>query len=256
MSDLTANTYLREILAREAVDSSAASPVREVAQRIERICGTWGGNLLLDVHPSGALEKGTANLSSTHIDFVARMSPRTGYGIRQIYDALAVTLGDLDHEPERRNVALGISIGGINVDIIPAKRDSMLTEEVEIFRARSGRPVKTNLATHVSEIRACGRIEEIRAIKLWRDQWGLDFPSFYLELTVIAALKRQPFGSLADNVWTVLGYLEQAFVPRVVLDPANYNNIVSDELTTAEKARIASAAQLARTDRPWQEIIS
>ena len=52
-----------------------------------------------------------------------------------------------------------------------------------------------------------GRTEEIRVLKLWRRQKGIEFPSFYLELTVINALSGRRSGELAANVWTAFAYL-------------------------------------------------
>jgi hypothetical protein len=92
-------------------------------------------------------------------------------------------------------------------------------------------------------------------LKLWRDQHGLDFPSFYLELSVVAALRRRPAAGLAENVWAVLGYLESLFPARSVLDPVNANNIVSDQLTPAGRDAVRRAAQYCRHGRAWSEII-
>ena len=59
-------------------------------------------------------------------------------------------------------------------------------------------------------MRAGGRVAETRILKLWRDQQKLDFPSFYLEMVVIAALAGR-YGTLSDNVWTVFTYLRDSF---------------------------------------------
>jgi hypothetical protein len=107
----------------------------------------------------------------------------------------------------------------------------------------------------VLDTHEANRQDEIRILKLWRDQNGLDFPSFYLELAVTAALRRRPVGALVDNVWAALGFLERLLVPRAMLDPANAANIVSDELTSAQKRSIALAAAAARSGRPWSEIV-
>ena len=131
----------------------------------------------------------------------------------------------------------------------------MITDVHELWLNRLGRMVKTNLTQHVLDTVAGGRREEIRIVKIWRDQQGLDFPSFYLELSVLAALKRRPAGTLAENVWAVFGYLESLFPARSVLDPVNAINIVSDLLGPPEKEAIRKAAQYARAGRAWSEIV-
>jgi MFS family permease len=57
---MTADTYLQTILAREAVNTSATSPVRGVQATLQPILNEWGGLQLRTVHPSGSFAKGTA----------------------------------------------------------------------------------------------------------------------------------------------------------------------------------------------------
>ena len=247
--------YLRSILAREAVEDSTDSPLRMLEGRVEQLCGAWGGRHLLEVYPSGAFEKRMANRSGINIDFVLSLSPQTPFRIGEVYDSLFSALDRQGLLPVRRPVSISIEINGVRVDLIPAKRESLSTDIHELQSTRTGFSTKTNLTHHVLDAMESSRHEEVRVLKLWRDQNELDFPSFYLELSTYAALRRRPIGELADNVWVVLGYLETLFVARGALDPANANNIVSAELTTAAKMRIAAAARAARAGRPWSEIV-
>ena len=99
-----------------------------------------------------------------------------------------------------------------------------------------------------------GRARETRIIKLWRDQRALDFPSFYLELTVIDALAGRS-GALSTNVWTVFEYLRDRFINARVVDPANTNNIISDDLNNAERLKIAAAAGVTMQASTWGQIV-
>jgi hypothetical protein len=156
----------------------------------------------------------------------------------------------------RRAVSLGIAIEDATIDLIPAKRASLSTDIHEIYSTRRDSGLKTNLNHHVLDVIESGRREEIRVLKLWRDQQGIDLPSFYLELSAIAALRRRPMGELSDNVWAVLGYLEQFFVSRAILDPAHAANVLSDEMTTNQKMAVATAAAATRAIRNWRDIIA
>jgi len=95
----------------------------------------------------------------------------------------------------------------------------------------------------------------MRILKLWRNQKNLDFPSFYLELTVMKALADNLRLSVSDNVWAVLEYLRDSFTAARIVDPANSNNIISDDLTAAEKLKIVSAAWTARNATTWGDIV-
>jgi hypothetical protein len=60
---------------------------------------------------------------------------------------------------------------------------------------------------------------------------------------------------LAANVWTVFAYLRDYFMTTRVVDPANTNNIISDDLTQAEKNAIRSAAINALGAANWNRIV-
>jgi hypothetical protein len=252
----TASSYLRGILDRERVDDSAASPLRALTPRVERIVRAWGGRHLMDVQPSGAFEKGTANASGMRIDFLASVHPAASFSSREIYESLYHALDKMGLRPEARNVSIGVTLGGVQIDIIPARRDNLHTEEHWLYSALRGKAFVTDLHRHVLEAVTANRRDEVRVLKLWRDRNHLVFPSYYLESTVAAALRGRPRGELSDNVWAVLGYLESHFVARSLLDPANAHNIVSDELDLGEKARIRTAAKVARSARSWHDMLS
>ena len=111
-----------------------------------------------------------------------------------------------------------------------------------LYRRKKDSWMQTNVAEHIGLVSGSGRTREIRALKIWRERNRLDFPSLYLELTVIAALSGTRTEALAGNLRRVLEYLSQGFLVARVVDPANSNNVVSDDLSVEEKRMIAVAA--------------
>ena len=99
------------------------------------------------------------------------------------------------------------------------------------------------------------RQPEMRLIKLWRTQKGLEFPSFYVELVVIKALELKYLAPLADNMRTIFAYLRDNIMTARFVDPANSNNIISDDLTGAEKQAIKNAAVAALAAPYWRDIV-
>jgi len=63
-------------------------------------------------------------------------------------------------------------------------------------------------------------------------------------------------GNLAANVLAALEYLGSNIQTARYIDPANTNNVVSEDCTPTEKASIANAARAARAKRTWEEIVS
>jgi hypothetical protein len=69
-------------------------------------------------------------------------------------------------------------------------------------------------------------------------------------------LPRQNSESLSGNVWRVFQYLRDRFATARVVDPANTNNSVSDDLTMAQKNRVKALAERALGAKNWSEIVT
>lgn len=252
---MSADAYLQTILNREAVDTGPSSPVRGVQSVIQPVIAQWAGNHLLSVSPSGSFMKGTANRSGTDIDLFISLSSNVRETLKEIYESLFTKLSNVGYAPKRQNVSINIKVDGYSVDLVPAKQQGYGTDH-SLYRRRGDTWTKTNITTHVTHVTRYGRLGESRILKLWRNQKGIDFPSFYLELTVINALPWQLAPeTLSGNVLRVFRYLRDSFSDARVVDPANTNNIISDDLTAAEKAKIKAAAVTALSATNWNEII-
>jgi hypothetical protein len=252
---MTADTYLQTILAREQVNTSATSPVRGVQATLQSILNEWAGAQLRTVHPSGSFAKGTANHSGTDIDLFISLKSDTTNTLKEIYTFLFNKMKEKGYTPKQQNVSINIRVGGYDVDLVPAKHQGRNSEDHSLYRRRADTWTLTNVVKHITTVQNAGRISESRVLKLWRNQKQLDFPSFYLELTVIAALSGAR-GTLSQNVWTAFEYLRDRFPNARVVDPANTNNIISDDLSAADKTKIATAAGQALKATDWSQIVT
>lgn len=251
-----ADDYLQVILQREAVDTGPFSPVRSVQAQLEPIIREWAATAFVSVSPSGSFVKGTANHSGTDIDLFISLSEHTTNSLKEIYNGLFDRMTSKGYTPRRQNVSINIRVNGsYDVDLVPAKRQGSYGEDHSLYRRKADTWTKTNVTKHINHVKQGGRIGETRILKLWRNQKRLDFPSFYLELTVIDALSGQRFGNLSNNVLKGFEYLRDTFSNARVIDPANTNNVISDDLTAAERAKVKSAAVAAVNASNWNEIV-
>lgn len=250
---MTADQYLQNILFREAVDVSSTSPVRSVQSKIAPVIQSWAGPHLRGISASGSFAKGTANKSGTDIDLFISLAETATAPLGDIYNSLFETLKTAGATPKKQNVSINIRLNGHDVDLVPARQQNMLSEDHSLFRRRANTWTKTNVATHIAYVRYGGCIPEIRVLKLWRNQKGLDFPSFYLELAVIAAL-RGSGGTLSERVSKALTYIQDNLAATRLVDPSNTNNVISDDLTAAEKTAIVAAARKA-LGGTWGELV-
>jgi hypothetical protein len=252
---MSADPYLRGILNRERVDNGLLSPVRGVIQTLSPMLNRWGNGYLLSVEPSGSFAKGTANRSGTDIDLFLSLSSTTPDTLSQIRSSLRTQVTGSGYAVRDQNVSLGINVGIYKVDLVPAKRQSAYGNDHSLYRSKASTWTKTNVQTHIATVANCGRSDEIRILKLWRDQKGLDFPSFFLELATIRALYGKRTGNISDNVWAALEFFRDNITSITAIDPANSANNISGETSLAAKQGIAAAARLARNATNWNQIV-
>jgi len=251
---MTADQYLQNILAREAVDVSATSPVLKVQSVIYPIVTAWAGTTFRAMQPSGSFMKGTANRSGTDIDLFISLSSQTTETLKDIYAKLSKRMQEKGFNPKQQNVSINVKVSGYDVDLVPAKHQGGNNEDHSLYRRRADTWTKTNVATHINTVRAGGRIAESRILKLWRDQKRLDFPSFYLELATIAGLAGAR-GTVSQNVWVMFQYLRDTFPNARIVDPANTNNVISDDMSAGQRASIKAAAATALQAKDWSQIL-
>jgi tRNA nucleotidyltransferase (CCA-adding enzyme) len=103
---MTADQYLQNILAREAVDTSAGSLVRGVQAVLQPVLAEWAGKWLRSVSPSGSFAKGTANRSGTDIDLFISLTNDTPETLKDIYTKLAKRMQEKGYVAKQQNVSI------------------------------------------------------------------------------------------------------------------------------------------------------
>lgn len=250
---LTVDQYAASVVGKYQITPDVGSPSHRAADAVIPLLKRWGGQRLLGITLSGAYVKGTAISLSSHVDILLSVQLSSEMEVREDFWKLFEYLADQNLQPHTRNVSLQVESKGLRVDLLPAWPVS--ANEQILYHKEPGHPFRTNVAQHVHLIATSGRSQEICALKIWRERHALDLPSFYLELITVLALEAERFGQLADNVFTVLRYLASRLPKAVIRDPANPDNVVSDELTSAQKKTISRAARKALEDDDWKKIV-
>jgi hypothetical protein len=199
--------------------------------------------------------KGTAIKGVSDIDLFISLKSDTRETLREIYNSLDIYVRSKGIDTKRQNVSLGITQNGLAVDLVPGKKQSGYQNYHSIYVSKKDTWTQTNVKSQIDLISNSVRKDEIILTKIWRKNYGLDFPSIYLELIVIEALKYKSIESLSDNFWTVLKYLTENFTEKVITDPSNSNNIVSDTLYKYEKETIVIKAKESISKKYWSNIV-
>ena len=124
-----------------------------------------------------------------------------------------------------------------------------------MYKRKTDTWTKTNIDKHISMVSRSGRHNEIVALKIWRENHKLEFPSILLETLTIDALSGRSTYNTADNVLYMLRYIKNNICSVRVLDPANSNNVLSDDISKYEKQLLMQQAERSLAEQYWEQII-
>lgn len=222
----------------------------EIFNNISKILRSWGGDSIVDIKLSGSRAKGTATNLSSDMDIFVSLSNNNNYALSHIYHSCYEALSKEYSTTRKQNVSIGIDIDFLNndhihVDVVPAKRQSPYGSDHSLYKNKTKSWVKTNIDTHIKQIVKSGRQNDIVALKIWRDLNKINFPSIYLECFALEYLKGRPIEHCAPNFYHLLYAIANNIEQKVIYDPANTNNILSNELTKSEKSDLAMHARSA-----------
>ncbi|MBJ7407644.1 MAG: nucleotidyltransferase domain-containing protein [Bradyrhizobium sp.] len=246
--------YLLQILHREAVPTGPTSAAMKALIGLYPLIRQWANIHLASMFPSGSYAKGTAVRSGTDIDLFISLKHTTLVTLEDIYWSLFDFLKNRGFNPKAQNVSINIRVDGVDIDLVPGRLQNALGGYHSLYKRKVRSWQQTHVQRHVAHVRSFNRLPETRLMKVWRNQWNLDFPSFYLEMVVIEAMKDAPAMNPAKRVVRVLEYLRDKFPTSRFVDPANTNNVISDDLTATERMTIRAAADRALRGS-WAEFI-
>lgn len=226
-----------------------------IKAELEPSIRAWLGHYLHEIIISGSCAKGTAIKGTADVDLFISIGANIPLTLGDIYGNLYNYAVQMGWQPRKQNVSIGINYNGKKVDLVPGRIQSGYQNYHSLYRSKANSWTQTNIKEHIQIVKNSGRLTEIMALKIWRKCHGLEFPSIYLELTVLEALKYKPKNVPAQNFLAILGYLGEQFVNKTVIDPANSNNIISDDLYKYEKEAIAKKAKESLNQSNWGGII-
>lgn len=249
---MSAEDYLRGLVEQYAVNADGA---KAAGNQIYPVLEQWSNGFLNKAEFSGSLAKGTGISLSTDADIFLSLSSTTPGTLADMYETLCNAVSSAGYPVRKQDVSVGTTVNGYSIDLVPGRRQSQYGNEHSLYRNRTGSWTKTDVQTHIALVSGSGRADEIRILKTWRARHSLRFPSFYLELAVLDALHYARHGDIATNVWRTLEYLRDNIKTARFFDPANTNNLVSEDCTASEKAAIAQQATASLGKKTWEEIV-
>lgn len=258
---MESNMYLQTILSKYAARSIDSHTLSILLLKAD--LKQWASTCFLATLDSGSRAKGTAISMASDVDYLISLSSdcnATTGGLKSIYDSLHTHLKSKYNTLRKQNVSFRINLGGLEIDITPARKHSGNTNDHWLYVSKIDSWRQTNIQKHITDISGCGRLNEIKLLKIWRELNQLDFPSIYLEYLTINILsgKSKEASKLADNFWFILQELSKDTSNPLnsrIVDPANSTNILSDLLSATEKNVIISKAKTTVGQTNWGSVV-
>lgn len=252
---MTGDQYVEYVIAKCAVARGPSSPAERLGATVAGPIRAWAGAQLNALEYSGSYAKGTGVHGISDVDVFISLKSNTSNTLKDIYNGLLGLAQRQLWSPRRQNVSIGVTINGTRGDLVPGKVQGGYQNYHSLYLSKRDTWTQTNVALHMNMVRNSGRLRKIRAIKVWCLLRNLEFPSLYLELFTIQALTGRSQTMLADNTFHVLNVISSSLTSTRIVDPANSNNVLSDDLTAHEKQRIAALALQSTHQQAWEQII-
>jgi hypothetical protein len=241
-----AGQYLAGLLAQQDLSDAELHGLRVLRDQIQgQLAAGLNGNPRF--YYAGSYGKKTMVRARYDLDIVVYWPNSATYTIKDIYDAAGQVLRRHWSNVNPKTVSWELPFGsGFHIDIVPGRALDPQYLTANLYRTDTGTTLKTSLKRHIDTVRNSNRRDAIRLMKLWRERLAVPFKkSFLLEMMTIAGCSGAPFGDLGAQVQAALSYIRDNILRCNVIDPANSNNSLSDDLDYSARKAIYSAAAAA-----------
>lgn len=249
-------SHLQTVLDSQRVSTTAEYQLRSIRDKLETVLrGNWNTG---DPHfyYSGSFGKRTMIRESYDLDLVVYFPHNSQFTVKGFYVAVEQRLTRAGYTAVRHNVSIRLPYdGGFHIDVVPGRVLASDDNYANLYVSERDTTKQTSIKIHIQHVRQGGNQDIIKLMKVWRLRHQVPIGSFVLELSLEEALKSCRKTTLEDRVWEVLLYLRDRYFNARLVDPANSNNVVSDDVLWADKGAVQSAASLSCQMRNWHEII-
>ncbi|KKN47375.1 hypothetical protein LCGC14_0663680 [marine sediment metagenome] len=144
--------------------------------------------------------------------------------------------------------------GDFHIDVIPGKYSSTDNTYAYLYNKESGGRFQTSIEIQVNYVKNSKRQDTIRLMKLWKKIKSVPIKTFILEHMTIEGCKGISRNTLEPQLNAVFEYLENNVTTKKISDPANSQNIISNDITAEEKNRIRRLSTKALDAESWSQV--
>jgi hypothetical protein len=247
--------YLRALLAAQELKPQEERLLVRLKDTVQARLSRLTGSPVF--YYAGSFAKNTIIRERFDLDIVVYWPPDCGYTLRDIYTAVGKVLRAWRLGVTPKTVAWHVPItAGFYIDVVPGRAVDNTYYYANLYR-RPGSWIQTSIKKHIKTVRDSGRCDVIRLMKLWRVRKRVPIPkSLLLELLTLRGCSGCRFSSLASQMNAALEFIRDCIMDARIEDPANANNIISDEMTRKQRLVARLHARKALEARTWNAVFA
>jgi Second Messenger Oligonucleotide or Dinucleotide Synthetase domain len=251
---MSAQQYLQSLLDQQNLSDPELNALRNLRGEVEAQVRTLQG--VQRVLYGGSFGKDTMIREFYDLDIVVYWANDCGHTLEGIFRAVGEVLRKKWKFVNPKTVAWEMPFeGGFHVDVVPGRALDTTFKYANLYRTDTRTSLQTSIKVHIDTVTNSGRRDAIRLMKLWRKRKSVPFKkSLALELATIEGCKGSRTADFGDQVWAALHYLRDVFPSARIVDPANSNNIISDDISEADKNAIKQIAAITLQAKTWPEV--
>ncbi len=248
--------YLHQLLAKQELGQDQLDSLRDLRQQIESQLSVLPGTPRF--YYGGSFGKKTMIRAAFDLDIVAYWPHDCGYSLKDIYDAVGNTLRKHWNYVNPKTVSWQLPFqGGFHIDVVPGRAIDGTLRYANLYRRDRGSSLQTSIKIHINMVRDSGRRDVIRLMKLWRVKRNVPFKkSLALELITIQGCKGLRTDDLEKQMISTLTHVRDNILTVRIVDPANTNNVISDEICSSDRQQIRTAADMALKEQFWIQVLT
>ncbi len=251
---MTNDDYLREILDGQELTENQKSNLRGLRDKIEGQLRS-GIKGTPKAYYGGSYAKNTMIKASYDLDIVLYWPSDSPYSLRSLYSAAEGVLNRNWRTVKKKKVGLELPFeGDFHIDVIPGKFSSKDENYVYLYNSKTEGKFQTSIYVQVDYIKKSNRQDIIRLMKLWKKRKNVPIKTFILEICVIEGCKGIDRSKLESQLMATFKYIRDNIQTTRMLDPANSNNIISNDLSKETKNRIRNLVVQAIDAKSWNQV--
>lgn len=251
-------TYLRDILNGQNLSQNQLINIRNLRDKVEnQLRKNLKGSPRF--YYGGSYAKNTLIRASYDLDIVIYWPSDSPYSLEGIYKGVGSVLQKFWTPVRSKRVGWELHFeGDFHIDVVPGKSSSADDTYAFLYNRKTKNRFQTSIKRHIDIVKKSGRRDVIRLMKLWKKRKNVPITSFILEQMVIEGCrqKRASLNKLEPQLFDSFHYINDNILNKRILDPANSNNVISNELTKEQKNRIKRLANQAIIARTWSDVFS